>query len=78
MQRSSIVSLFQQVVASLLPHRLVVRRMSETPKEQIQEVPLVQQRNGLFPQTRFVSYVFQMRVAQNELRVANLQRRRII
>lgn len=77
-ERTSVVPLLQQVIARLLPHRLVVRGVSETPEEQLQEVPLAHQRNGLFPQTCLVSDVFQLRIAQDELRVANLQRRRVV
>ena len=66
-ERTSVVPLLQQVIARLLPHRLVVRGVSETPEEQLQEV-----------QTCLVSDVFQLRIAQDELRVANLQRRRVV
>lgn len=38
----------------------------------------MEQRNRLSPQTRLVSDVFQLRIAQNKLRVTGLQRCRII
>ena len=77
-QCTSIVSLLQQVLARLLAHRLVVGRVTEAAQESVQKVPLVQQRDGLVPQTRLVSDVFQLRIAQNELRVAEFQRSRIV